>query len=313
MSNILKSLIEATEPGEHFSEAIDIASALGANSESGLRKGLTQVALRSIEAFILGHPLLKNIGYYWESLLGSQEIEVERALKKIIGDKPPWELVLYFSDRVESIHSRSHLRKITETVKEEVLTQLRDSGVEELRCQTCGFHFTVGDVGKRAPLIAGLGLVLDSNIRARRLADKLKPPRRPATKPGKDDQSYTTLQFDHVVPRVGLGATNATNLQVMCALCNFGKRCYRFPYEGISSLVSMSLIRPYGDGTNYAVLEEVFSAAIRSNPVCTVTGKSSTETELTVRPRNAANGNREWLFPWDLETISYEVHDPTSA
>jgi hypothetical protein len=307
------NLVASKCPQECLHEASAIARQLGADHNDGLSTGLSQVVIRAIESYLLCHPRIRNLVNYWPSLIGRESEEVEKALELIIGEKPPEALTRHVCDRLRTGSSKSHNSNITEAIKESVIARIASAGTADLRCEVCGYHFRETDVGDRLDFIKEQGLRLATNIHSRRLADSLKPAWRPASKPGKDDQSYTVLQFDHVVPRAGLGGTSVDNLQILCALCNFGKRAHRFPFEGISSIIALSLVHPFGSSANYAVVEEVFSSAVRSSPICCETGKQPHDVELTVRPKDPGFLGREWIFPWDLETVCYEVYDPGSS
>lgn len=244
-----------------FAEVLAFATKVGANSQEGITFGVTQIALRSIETFILSHAHIQRLIKYWDTLLGKQREEVQSALFGILGVTPSNAIVDYIYDRIETGSTGSHRAKVTQESEGQVLESLRGREVELLRCENCGYHFTANDIGKkRLELVSDLGFRLAKNIHSRRLCDPFKPVIQPARKKGRDDRSYTTMHIDHVVPRAGFGASNSENLRVTCAFCNWGKGCYRFPLEGLSSTVALS-ITSASEATNWSTLEDLFLAA----------------------------------------------------
>ena len=294
--------------GSKVAEVLELATRLGANSDKGLERGFVQISLRAVETFVLRHVKVRQLVDYWDAQLGNQRGALDKILKEIFDTNVSSDLSDYFYDLIDSNANRLHEAKVTTALKKEVLQELFDSGVHDLKCFSCGYHFTVNDVGKMKDSVLEVGLRLETTAHPRRLSDTLKPVLRPG-KDGKDDLSYTVLNFDHIVPRVGYGASRKANLQTMCGLCNWGKGCYRYPFGAISSIIALSLTNADSE-TNWSVLEDVFASTIRANPRCIETGKDATQTELTIRPKVEMDTTPGWFVPWNFETVSYEVFDP---
>ncbi len=309
IDGVFESIFRGEEVNPNLQAALLFAEKIGANERSGVQRGALHITLRTIETYILSHVEIRKLSTYWDSLLGRQREDLAISLEKILGVNASENLVAYVFDRIEASSANTHQAKVTDAVIESVLDDIWSDGRKELRCSLCGYHFRAADIGnKRIDVVQEIGFSLSANIQSRRLSDVLKPTYRPAKK-NKDDLSYTIMHVDHVVPRAGFGASRRNNLQVVCGLCNWGKGCYRFPLECISSAVALSITTAASD-TNWSALEDMFVAALRMHARCVETGLSATETELTVRPIAKSSLAPTWYVPWNYETVSYDVYDP---
>lgn len=308
-AGVFNSIQRGEELNVDFTTAIALAEKIGANVRSGLQRGALHVALRAIETYLLSHSEIVKLSTYWDSLLGRQREELTVSLSKILGLSAPDSIVNYVFDRIEASSARTHQSKVTEAVFESVLHDVWAEGRSELRCSLCGYHFRLVDVGKaRVDVVQDIGFVMSTSIQPRRQSDILKPTIRPAKK-NKDDLSYTVLHVDHLVPRAGFGPSRRSNLQVVCGLCNWGKGCYRFPLECISTAVALSVTSASSE-TNWSALEDMFVASLRMQPTCVETGLTARQTELTIRPIAVSASAPTWYVPWNYETVSYQVYDP---
>lgn len=118
------------------------------------------------------------------------------------------------------------------------------------------------------------GLVLQPYAEPELLGDPYKPLHEP-------DDDWLTPEVDHIVPVGGVGTNRFDNLQVLCRMCNQGKRDGRtmdvnremkFAGLPIQKIPVAHRVRML-----YAVLD-------RSSNKCYRTGKLAAETELTMRP-----------------------------
>ncbi|RKH49937.1 hypothetical protein D7Y23_15085 [Corallococcus sp. AB050B] len=135
-------------------------------------------------------------------------------------------------------------------------------------CALCGMHFYNDE-------LVELGLVSPLGNRPRQKQDALKPHWTKA------DLRKPTV--DHLWPVSLYGNNSRNNLVVLCRGCNEGKSNYMSihqtrPFVGLPYRRELREAAP--------VSPETFFAQIYREPSCKETGKTSKETELTVRLKN---------------------------
>lgn len=270
---------------------------------------LIDLKARLGETAILCHPKIRRIARFWEQFLGRQESVIRKALCDIGLSDPPDDLVSFITGCLGSYRARKGFRdKISWDVERSVFEEFakrRES--TELRCEMCGYHFREGDLNsRRAALASEFALDLANSVDPRREGDLFKP----VSLDGKD-KYFTKLELDHIIPIAALGWSDADNIQILCRFCNSGKLHFLYPFESISPLIASSLGVAYETIVNpnrlsYGVVSTLWS----SGRVCSVSGKSSGESELTVcfREREGRVEN-EWFVPWNLEVRSYDYID----
>jgi hypothetical protein len=172
-----------------------------------------------------------------------------------------------------------------------LFARIARSGSDKLRCKSCGYHFRAADMGAmRKRLIESVGLEFSQGIILERLSDPIKTP------------LFTALEIDHIIPRVGWGSSDASNLQVLCQLCNQGKLIFESGFECISLIAASSYSLNFG--MDYLPNRTVFYASMSMNDSrCMLCETTAQESELTIVPRS------HWFTPWTVDVVCYHCFD----
>jgi hypothetical protein len=171
-----------------------------------------------------------------------------------------------------------------------LLSRIAAAGVEYLRCASCGYHFRRCDMNSsRRKMIDDVGLRLSDAMRTERSGDPIK------------SSSFTQLEVDHIIPRVGLGPSDVSNLQVLCQLCNQGKMIFETGFESLSILAAAAY--SFNFAMSYKPNRTIFYACLFVNGRrCNRCGRSSAQQELTIEPLE------EWFTPWTVRVACYDCY-----
>jgi hypothetical protein len=177
---------------------------------------------------------------------------------------------------------------IGDSVVRSVCSRLANSGVDMLRCKCCGYHFRPSDMSDpRRKIVAECGIQLSQSMRQERIADPVKT------------MNYTRLHIDHVIPRAAWGPTDASNLQVLCELCNYGKLIFQNGRESISTVLAAAY--SLYQSSNYSPNRTIFYSCLALNGSrCSSCASTSDDSELTVQPMS------EWYTPWTVRISCYD-------
>lgn len=190
---------------------------------------------------------------------------------------------------VRSQSKQVGLAQVSPGAIQALFARIAATGVEQLRCNSCGYHFRVHDMGSvRRQMAENAGLEMSRSTSPNgRQSDPIKRP------------IFTGLEIDHVIPRVGWGPSDASNLQVLCQLCNQGKLVFQSGFEAISLVAAGSYSLDFSIG--YLPNRTIFYASMLLNDrTCSSCGRRFCEVELTVRPRSL------WFTPWTVDLVCYD-------
>ena len=280
---------------------VSLTAAIRTDGESMLHGALLDTLQRIAETQILSHPRITELVGIWPGFAGRHEEIVSSALTEILGVKPSHELVRHVRSCLGGAarHKRSSRRYVN--VLPEILDRIKDEGIQELRCQCCGYHFRSKDIGsKRMPVVEGLFELAD-RLAPGRAGDLYKP-----VQFGKDS-SYLSMNIDHVVPLATLGWSEADNLEILCAFCNFGKLAFRRPLEAISTF-AVGALSEFPDNREFSSLKhQIIVATLRAQGgSCSNCGSNQREREMTVRPTTPSEVTAMHGFsPWNIRTLCY--------
>lgn len=303
IDEVLDQLVARSASGTSamLEEAVNLLEVLDPGARVSLTHSFTTIALRALEARLLADHELRSLALYWRARAGSADDVITRRVEMLTGAAPSIGLRQYLRSCIRSRSSREGQKEgiSPETVLEVVEGVMELTGRREIRCQGCGYHFLLDDLGaERQTLIAGLAPIYAITRHPRRLDDQLKPWQI-------NGRSLTSLTIDHLTPEAGLGWTGSGNHAILCYLCNQAKAIYRSPSEPISTVVAASLQacpaeRPHSRSRQIAVW-----AIIASVGRCMSCAREPAQTELTVILPEEHRGTR-WLVPWAAEVVCYE-------
>jgi hypothetical protein len=260
---------------------------------------------RLLETRLLCDAQIRHIAFFWDLYLGRhQQVVAERLSQLGIPADGIEDLAELICQRLSSYSARQNSSAVVPiTAEVSLFEDYPDrTGIRHLRCECCGYHFRFNDMSsRRSSLASDAGLILADAIDARREGDDLKP----MSVEGKD-RSYLQLEIDHDVPWSALGSATADNLRFLCRFCNRGKSNFAYAYESLSLSVASSLGWAYRDDEAKRLHNTVVAALRLSEGICSVSGATQREAELTVR-FNRKSSASNWLMPWHLDVISYNA------
>lgn len=149
-------------------------------------------------------------------------------------------------------------------ISEELLVQ------QDFRCTVCGLAWHNEE-------LEDIGVVSPFKYRSRPKVDKLKPHwRKPGARIPRLDHQWSIRLY---------GGNDDFNINAICDCCNLGKAQYMSvvqtrPYTGLPDRDGLS-------GSTHPMTPELFYTQMRRAPMCSITGRSAKDVELTVQLRDA--------------------------
>jgi len=276
--------------------------------EDSLNANFQHIRTRCIELSLACDPVLRDLSRFWDMHLGNHRNLIRLRIQELGMAPENDELIEQLVECLGSNTARNGcFDAIDRRVERLVIETYCDrNGTTELRCECCGYHFRSEDVNPRRRAVAeDAGLVLAEFIDPRRLEDDLKP----VSREGKD-RFFLQLELDHVVPRLGLGASTKGNLRLLCAFCNLGKTHYKYPGEAIAECISASASLSFGTTASATwIARTAVNAILTHSRSSQLSSANYCSTELTVRFRSCNDRDStgsDWLVPWNLQVLSYE-------
>jgi hypothetical protein len=262
------------------------------------------LTLKLYLSYILNHRSIVNIKRFWDQFQGQQKNKLKEAVMKIDlpgVDENLIDLIYFIISNLVSAKSGSNTRTAHEYAFE---NYARVSGSKELRCENCGHFFSEKDLSQKSlQLVDQYNLKLSEHSNALRRMDRYKPRYQ-----GSDKTRFTNLEIDHSIPNSLLGGgLSGENIQIFCRYCNYGKQESIFGLENVSKVCytqhSCNNADDYTSNFCYLFYSTIFIYESK----CSVTGKNSHETELTIRRKTLTDQKSPLLIPSEFESVSYEI------
>jgi hypothetical protein len=285
-----------------LAESIDLLDSVSPGARAALTESFTIVALRALESRLLADPQIRTLALFWLANAGRADDVISQRVEELCGTPPSDSLRRHLRSCIRSQSSREGRSEGVpiDVVRDTVAELLSVTEGSTIRCQGCGYHFLIDDLGAdRRALIGDLSPRYATSRHPRRLVDPLKPSHLPG------GNSLTQLTIDHVTPEAGFGWTGPGNHAVLCAFCNRAKAIYRSPVEPISTVVAASLqaspaTRPHSFPRQLATW-----AIIATVGKCSTCARGPAATELTITVPDEVRALR-WLVPWSAEVVCYD-------
>ena len=286
------------------SDYLEVFKVLFEANQSPLSDCVKEVMLSLLETDLLCDPELQLLCTYWKSRYQNAETVIGGRLRELFGVDPPERLIASLKKCISGAAAQRGRgrREHRQHMKNKLQELIENSSNGELRCESCGYHFRLKDLGTIRKLVVRLGFKLAKTIHPGRNEDRFKPL-------WKNDgrTSITEFTVDHVVPEETLGWSTHDNLQVLCRFCNEGKQAYRRALEAISVFAVGGLCNFPRNRKSNQLQKTIACAAIRAtNGECSISQAKVNECELTVLPRFNEWESSVSFFPWDLHVLSYE-------
>lgn len=303
-----RHIVSVPPSGEEvpLSVLASLDAAVRANGTTAVHGALHETLLRLGETHILSNTKIARLIDLWDGIVGTARERIKDHLTEMLGASPDDALVTHVfrclsgSAAQRGRHSGEHMR-FFDVVVERLGGAAADTD-KALRCECCGYHFRIRDVvQEKVRTVQEQGLVLERSLFPGRANDPYKPIQR-----GGND-SLTRLSIDHVIPEETLGWSEADNLEILCAFCNFGKLAYRRPLEAISSFAVGALAEVPRNRSWSILKHQIVVAALRcQGGQCNQCARTRREVELTVRPTpRTSDGIMQGFAPWNLRTLCY--------
>ena len=310
----VRHVISLAPEGEEVSLSVlaTLDAAVQSDGETAVHGALHETLLRLGETHILSHPRIARLIDIWGGIVGVARERIESHLADMLGAPPDPELVTHvFRCLSGSAAQRGRQSGNHAYYLDDILRRLGDgkSG-RALRCECCGYHFRTKDLSQdRVRAVLDAGLSFERSLFPGRANDPYKPIQR-----GGND-SLTRLSIDHIVPEETLGWSEADNLEVLCAFCNFGKLAYRRPLEAISSFAVGALAEVPRNRSWSTLKHQIVVAALRAQGgECSHCRLTRQVAELTVRPiQRSSDGVMHGFAPWNLRTLCYSCVNALDA
>lgn len=277
--------------------------AVDGSGNTALHCALRELLVRLAETHLLSHPRLVRLIEVWDGIIGTAKERVAGHLEAILGGPPSPELVDHiYRCLAGSAARRGRHRRDHEYYFEDVLRRIATTARGELRCECCGYHFRAKDLSnERLRSALEAGLTVEKSLFPGRANDVLKPTQ------GFKQDSLTRLSVDHIIPQETLGWSEADNLEILCAFCNFGKLAYRRPMELLSVFAVGALANVPRDRGWGGLKHQIVVSTLRAQGgVCCSCERTRLEAELTVRPSpREGDVYMRGFAPWNLRTLCY--------
>lgn len=297
-----------------FDDLSRLYQLINSNGKTPAHQAICSVILRLIEMGLLQDPMIQKIGRLWSTLGEDAQKKLnDRVFQLTKIENIPSELTDYLSNILSGSAFQRGRRKVeyNEYFGNLVRNNIKVRRNKALRCEACGYHFRIIDLGyERREVAQELGANFSNAYHTFRNnnADSLKP-----IFIDRDDSKklyLTQLTLDHKLPEEGLGWSGEDNLQITCKLCNQGKMAYRRPLEGLSLFAAGGLADfPRDRGWNGFKASVVSFTFEYYNRKCCSCQQSSKNVELTVRYKavlhDPNSDNHRAFAPWNLEAICY--------
>ena len=271
-----------------------------------VEESLAEIVVRALETRILADEKLLNLARYWQALVGKADEIIAERLGELFGVPPPQALIDYVK---KCVRAGGVLSATKANISLPLFERLAERTAKDptnnnqLRCETCGYHFRSEDMGRdRLELVRDAGLELATSLMPGRNSDTFKPIEIVGFK---QPISLLKLEVDHVTPEAGLGWTDVDNLRFGCTFCNNGKGVYRRPREGLGSSVASSLMLLADASRHTRLKQQTVASTLAASDKCAVCLVSRRSAELTVRPKQTPVAEREWFVPWALRVVCY--------
>lgn len=271
-----------------------------------LKRSILISIIRTLEMQLLADRTLLNMVRMWPSFFPVMREKIRERLLVTYNYNASDDLVEHIFQRMDALRRAKNFSKNVTGNDEFLVFKEFKSTHSDLRCQGCGYHFTPSDLGEsRRELVSELGLNLSDYKLPGRLEDNLKPI---CNRHGK---SMTTLEIDHIIPRVSFGNNSSKNLQILCNFCNQGKLIYRWGGEPYAIGNAASLMHFINSDELFRAQQiSVVSAILSAKGHCETCSLTVSDTELTAVCNPNQTVTPEWRAENNLIVTCYTCKEP---
>jgi len=293
-----------------LSRALLIFEKLSPDGLTDLERSLFAVVLRALETRLLADPGVRRLLPYWEALAGSRKERIAAHFKTEYGIRIPPETLSHIVKLTGGARSLKGVRSRvqTTTIRSVLRSAMRENGFGEVRCHHCGYHFSKDDFGSYGDSLPDAEICYSDGPTQARTLDLFKPLRRPG-RAGREDESLTRLELDHLIPVLAFGSSDAGNLVASCRLCNAAKSIFRLPFEALPFALAVSLGHlPEEGATPWISVRMAVFCVILSQGQCSECGVSRESRELTFLIGREGR-DLSLTAPWGGQVLCYPCRE----